>query len=152
MQFSKLFIGSDHRGFALKEAVKELLAQEHIVFTDLGNATHDPDDDYPDYAQAVAEAVAANPRSGGLLFCHNGVGVCIVANKFAGIRAVVTDSAVVARESRADDNTNVLCLGGGYVTSKSAMTIIRTWTDTAFKDADRYQRRLDKITTIESKS
>ena len=144
-----IFIGSDHAGFALKKKIKEYFDNEQIPYQDVGNSVYDIGDDYPDFALAVAKGVVEN-NSLGILLCHNGVGVCVAANKVKGIRAVNTDSPDIACESKHDDDTNVLCLPGGYIDIEQTIKIITTWLETSFGEDVRYQRRVDKIMEIEN--
>ncbi len=145
-----LYIGSDHAGFALKEAIKQYLDRKKVQYEDLGNHQYVRSDDYPDSAYAVAAKVAkANAR--GIVVCHNGVGVCIAANKVNGVRAVNAPSVAIAKESRTDNDTNVLCLGGEYISSSLAKRIIAAWLETPFSRAERHHRRVNKIKKIESK-
>jgi|Deesub1362A_J573_1020465.scaffolds.fasta_scaffold00077_23 RpiB/LacA/LacB family sugar-phosphate isomerase len=145
----KVFIGSDHAGFKLKEQIKEYLAELGVDYEDLGNHELDPHDDYPDYALKVAEKVAET-KSRGILICDSGVGVCIVANKVKGIRAVNAGSVRIAEMSRRHNNTNVLCLGQDYVTVDEAKDIVKAWLETEFSSESRHHRRVDKITRIEN--
>jgi len=147
----KIYIGSDHAGFELKEKIKNYFLDQKIDFEDLGNSVYDKEDDYPDFAQAVATKVVAEDALG-LLVCHNGVGMCIAANKVVGIRAVNTDSVQVASEARQDDYANVLCLAGGYIDVDKAIEIITAWANTNYGAAQRYQRRVDKVQEIEKKN
>lgn len=143
-----IYLGSDHAGWHLKEEVKRYLDQARVPYEDLGNLKYEKTDDYPDYAWRVARKVAQT-KARGILFCHNGVGVCIVANKVKGIRAVNAQSVALAREARADNNTNILCLGGEYISLVQAKKIIKAWLTTSFSQAIRHQRRVKKIQKIE---
>ena len=87
-----IYLGADHGGFALKEKLKQMLGDEGYDIIDLGAMSHMPDDDYPDYARAVAEAVGKNPGPDGdrgIVICRSGFGVDIAANKFRGVRAAL---------------------------------------------------------------
>ena len=147
----KIYIGSDHAGFELKEKIKEYFISENLSYEDMGNVVYDKEDDYPDFAEAVAEKVKST-GSLGVLLCHNGVGVCIAANKVKGIRAVNTDSVQIAIEARKDDYVNVLCLPGAYISLDEAIKIITAWVETEYGTAERYQRRVDKVEKIENKN
>lgn len=146
----KIFIGSDHAGFALKQELKVALSERHEVI-DCGADSFDAGDDYPVYAFAVGENIQKNPDAVGILLCHNGVGMCVAANKVAGIRAVATTDTQIAKESRHDDDTNVLCLPAGYMDVTSAVAIVYAWMDTAVGEAERYHRRISQIEHYESK-
>jgi ribose 5-phosphate isomerase B len=141
-------IGSDHKGFPLKEHLKKLLA-------DLG---HEPVDfgphseasvDYPDYAAAVARSVAGGTCECGIVICASGVGVSIAANKVPGIRAALCHDLYLARMSRLHNNANVLALGALVVGTGLAEEIVRVWLATSY-EGGRHQQRLDKIAALET--
>src|SRR3989339_1339560 len=139
----KIFLGSDHDGFILKEKIKEYLKIKKIDFEDVGPKQHKIDDDYPDIAYLVAKKVVKS-QGQGILICHNGVGVCIVANKVKGARAVNTDNPSVAKSARQDDNVNILCLGQAYVSLIQTKKIIDIWLKTNFSGLSRHIRRIKK--------
>lgn len=141
----KIYIGSDHAGFELKEYLKDFLKSESFDFEDLGNSIFDSEDDYPDFAEKVAEAVSENPGTRGMLVCGSGVGMCIVANKTEGIRAVNAQSVDIAQKSREHNDTNILCLGQNYIERKLAGEIARVWLNTDFSGEERHLRRVRKI-------
>lgn len=141
----KIYIGCDHAGFELKEYLKDFLESEGFYFEDLGNNIYDPEDDYPDFAKKVAEAVSENPGTRGMLVCGSGVGMCIVANKKEGIRAVNAQSVDIAQKSREHNDTNILCLGQNYIERKFAEEIVRAWLNTDFSGEERHARRVRKI-------
>jgi len=118
----------------------------------VGPHTLDPADDYPDYAQKVAESVAHGEADFGLMICSTGVGSCIAANKVAGVRAALCSDTFCARMSRSHNNANVLCLGANALGPALAREILDTWLDTPFSGDERHQRRLDKIKRIESRN
>jgi len=146
-----IYIGSDHRGFNLKESVKQYLTDSGYSVTDIGAASLVPDDDYPDYAAVVAERVSMNPDSRGILFCGSGVGVDIVANKFPRVRCALAMSADQAFMSRNDDDTNVLAVPSELLDDYSAKTVLATWLQTPFSGDVRHMRRIAKIRDIEQK-
>jgi ribose 5-phosphate isomerase B len=145
----RIIIGSDHAGFALKEAVKPYLTGRDITVTDVGTCSADPVD-YPDFGSPVAEKVASGEFAKGILICGSGVGMAIVANKYPGIRAVLSLDEETARTSRLHNDTNILVLAGRRTDIDTAKMIIRTWLDTEF-EGGRHQRRLDKIMKTEAK-
>ncbi|MBN1779239.1 MAG: RpiB/LacA/LacB family sugar-phosphate isomerase [Candidatus Buchananbacteria bacterium] len=146
----KVFLGSDHVGFVLKEKIKQYLKNKKITFVDLGPARLVNDDDYPDIAYQVARQVVKS-KGRGILVCRNGVGVCVVANKVKGARAVNTDNLAVVKSARQDDDVNILCLGQAYVSEVKAKKIINVWLKTEFSGLSRHVRRIKKIQKIESK-
>ena len=145
----KVFIASDHAGFEKKQQLASRLEQGYEVF-DLGPYKLDPDDDYPVYAKKVALAVKENSGSMGVLVCHSGEGMAIAANKFDGIRAATVQTKQQARETRQDNDTNVLSLAAGELTDKETFDLTKTWLDTPFSELQRHKRRLEEISEIES--
>jgi ribose 5-phosphate isomerase B len=144
----KVFIGSDHAGFELKERLKKYMADKAIPYEDMGNLRLEPGDDYPDYAEKVARKVAETGGRG-VLVCDSGVGVCIVANKVRGVRAVNASNERIAMMSRQHNNANVLCLGQDYLSEDEALKVFDTWLKTPFSPEPRHHRRVDKIARIE---
>lgn len=147
-----LYIAADHGGFELKEHIKKFLARTGHPVTDVGAYSYVSTDDYPDFSFALAEKVAKNKKAKGILLCRSGQGACIAANKVAGIRAAQSWSAETARRSRTDDNSNVLCLGGDFLSKKEVQSIISTWLKTSFSKLPRHKRRIAKITQYEKNS
>jgi len=145
----KVFIGSDHAGFSLKEKLKEYLKHLRFSVEDVGNQVFDSQDDYPDFALRVAERVSQNPQSRGILICSSGVGMCITANKVKGIRAVNAQSVKIAEKSREHNDTNVLCLGQDYIEEPLAKRIVRAWLKKEFSKKRCHIRRINKIKEIE---
>jgi ribose 5-phosphate isomerase B len=146
-----IYLGADHRGFALKERIKAVLKEEAYTVEDLGAAALAPDDDYPDYARAVAEKVAENPAEGrGILVCGSGIGVDVVANKFHGVRAALALSPDHVYEGRHDDDVNVLALAADFTDADAALKAVKVFLSTPFDEKDaRYARRLKKVSAIE---
>ena len=142
-----IYIGSDHAGFRLKEYIKIYLSKTGYGPVDMGNEKYEPGDDYPDYAARVARKVSETGRRG-IIICDSGVGVCITANKIKNIRAANPTNAVVARMSRAHNNTNILCLGQNYIKPLLAKKIINIWLETKFSQEKRHHKRVDKINRI----
>jgi ribose 5-phosphate isomerase B len=143
----KIAIGSDHRGFALKEALKELLGELGYEWVDFGCQGEDPVD-YPDIARPLAEAVAAGEYQRGILICGNGVGMSIAANKVKGVRAALCQNGFTARLARQHNDANVLCLGSWCVGRGLAEDIVRVFLSEDF-EGGRHARRLEKIKAME---
>jgi ribose 5-phosphate isomerase B len=143
-----IYLGADHGGFSFKEKIKEFLNELKIEHQDLGNTKFEPEDDFPDFAVAVAKRVAETGGRG-ILFCTSGLGMCIAANKIKGIRAVSITSKKSAEQSREHLDANILCLGEHVVSFRDAKKIIKIWLETAFFNKDKYVRRLNKIKKIE---
>jgi ribose 5-phosphate isomerase B len=108
-----------------------------------------PDDDYPDYAERVAAALREGRASRGILLCGSGVGACVAANKFAGIRAALCHDTFSARQGVEDDDMNVLCLGARVIGASLATEIVRSFLAARFSEADRHKRRVAKILDFE---
>ncbi len=141
-----IYIGADHQGFEFKEKVKEFLTTKDYKVVDLGNDHYDENDDYPDFAELVAEKVSEDLENNrGILFCRSGAGMDIVANKFKDIRSVLGFDKEQASLTRNDDDTNVLVIPAGFVDFKKAKEIIEIWLNTPFSGEERHKRRLEKI-------
>ena len=146
----RIVIGADHAGFSLKGPMIELLEQEGYSVLDVG--THSPDPaDYPDYAQAVGEAVLSGEAELGILLCGSGVGASIAANKMRGIRAALCHDVFSARQSREDDDANVLCLGPRVIGPKLAEELVRAFLAARFSQAERHRRRLEKVARLDER-
>ena len=107
--------------------------------------------DYPDVAAAVAEAVAEGRADRGILICGTGIGMCVAANKFKGIRAALCYNEVAAELSRRHNNANILCLSGNFLSGATVEAIVRIWLVAPF-DGGRHQRRVELIDKIESET
>jgi ribose 5-phosphate isomerase B len=146
-----IYLGADHGGFSLKEQLKNWLTEWHISFTDLGAHRLDAEDDYPEFALAVAQAVAADPaQHKGILACRSAAGVIIAANKVKKIRAVAPANATAAQHSREHNDANVLGLSGDWLTVDSAKVLVQQWLNTPFSSEARHQRRIDQISQFEN--
>ena len=148
MSQERLGIGSDHAGFRLKESVKRWLIDHSYTVLDFGSASEEPCD-YPDFAIALAEAMAAGEVERGILICGTGVGMSIVANKFPHLRAAVCHDPTTARFSRAHIDANVLTLGSRITGEMVALDIVNAWLHTPF-EGGRHSRRLAKIDGLPS--
>src|SRR5271165_5309492 len=125
----KIALGADHAGFELKEKIKQKLVAQGITVDDCGtNSTASCD--YPDFARAVAEAVAAHGADLGILVCSTGLGMSIAANKVPGIRAAKVDTEFEASRSREDNDANVLTLGASVIGEDAAFKIVDKWLTT----------------------
>ncbi len=145
----RIAVGCDHAGFPLKAlAIAELERLGHEVL-DLGTDSDAPVD-YPDFAQAVAEAVMRGEADRGLLICGSGVGASVAANKVPGVRAATCHDTFSARQGVEDDDMNVLCLGARVIGQQLALEVIRAWAGAAFSNAERHLRRLGKVKAIEA--
>ncbi len=143
-----LYLGSDHGGFDLKQAIKKYLKKKNIEYKDLGPESIDNNDDYPDYALKVAQEVAQSQENKGILICGTGIGMCITANKVKGIRAALCYDKETARLSREHNDSNVLCLGGRTTKKGKALKIVDVWLKTPFSNIDRHKKRVEKMNEL----
>ena len=139
--------GSDHAGFELKQALKGFLESQGHTVEDKGTLVKERCD-YPDYAAAVAGAVATGEAEWGLLICGSGIGMSMSANKVAGIRAAVVSDAFSARATRQHNNANILCLGERVVGVGLAQEILSAWLSAEY-EGGRHQTRIDKMMALE---
>lgn len=146
-----IFLGADHRGFRMKnrlvQHLQEQYSAKHIV--DLGPEEMDPDDDYPDMAKVVGEAVAKHAHSVGILICGSGVGMAIAANKVRGVRATLAPDVWTAREAKKDDDANIIALASRRLTHDEARRVVNAFLQATFSDAQRYTRRIKKVSAME---
>ena len=145
----RVAVGSDHRGFRLKGTIVELLRRWGHEVQDLG--THSAQSvDYPDVAQQVACRVAQGEADRGVLICGTGLGMCIAANKVAGVRAAPCHDELTAELSRRHNDANVLCLSGELLNEELVSRILQRWLETPF-EGGRHARRLEKISQLEQR-
>src|SRR4051812_14964250 len=130
----QLFIGADHNGFDMKAYLAENLRKGDHTVVDEGDEQQRPDDDFPQFAEAVVRALKASgdPDAKAVLICGSGQGMCIAANRFKGIRASLCWNTEEARAARNDDDSNVLCLPARAIDSPTALTIAEAWLATPF--------------------
>ena len=140
-------IASDHRGFRIKRRLIQTLRADGHHVDDMGTEDDSPVD-YPDFASAVARRVADGEVQRGILICGTGIGMCIVANKFDGVRAASCYDEVMVEISRRHNDVNVLCLPGDMIGDRPIDDLIRMWIATGF-DGGRHECRIDKIKEIE---
>lgn len=144
MNHPPLFLGADHAGFKLKEAIKNGLAKKDVLVVDLSPVFKDGDD-YPAIGKKVATHVAKNREARGLIVCGTGVGVAIAANRVKGIRAVDGHSVEEIQHTRNDENVNVLTLSGWKMKPDMALKIVAAFLSTPFSTAERHRRRLKQL-------
>lgn len=148
-----IYFGADHRGFELKEQLKEYFAGRAYEVIDLGNETYEENDDFPVFAAKVGEKVSWSPDNGrGILVCGSGVGVCVAANKFRNVRAATAISSDQIYDARRHDDVNVLCLSSDSFDFDAAKAIAQVFLDTSFDEEERHRRRLGQILTLEEKN
>ena len=144
----KVAVGCDHAGYALKDALAQMLRADGHAVTDLTPAC-DPQDDYPDSAAAVGRAVASGSAERGLLVCGSGVGAAVAANKIRGVRAGLCHDTYSARQGVEHDDINVLCLGARVIGDMLARELVRAFLSARFSGEDRHVRRLRKTMELE---
>lgn len=144
----RIAAGSDHAGFALKQALVEHLKERGFAVEDLG--THAAERcDYPDYGASVARTVAQGGADLGLLVCGSGIGMSMAANKVPGVRAAVVSDCFSARATRQHNDANVLCVGERVVGVGLAKDIVDAFVDASF-EGGRHAHRVAKITALET--
>jgi ribose 5-phosphate isomerase B len=144
----KIAIGSDHRGVEVKRRIVVLLGQLGHQAIDVGPQGKESVD-YPDYAFRVAQAVADGEAERGILICGTGMGMCIAANKVAGVRAAPCHDSITAEMSRRHNNANVLCLSADLLGEELIDRMVKIWLETDF-EGGRHARRVDKIVRYEA--
>ncbi len=143
-------IAADHAGLPLKQELAVRLQKSGRDVLDLGAHQYDPNDDYPDFAVAVATALLDGRAQRGILVCGSGVGVTIAANKFRGIRACLCHDTYSAHQGVEHDNMNVLVLGSRVIGPALAWDLVNDFLDAEFSGEDRHIRRLTKIQALET--
>ncbi len=152
----KIYIGTDHAGFELKEELKKFLENLGCEVEDKGAYEFNKEDDYPDFilpvVKAVAEDIARDLDSRGIVIGGSGQGEAIVANKVKKIRAAVVYDEYSARMSREHNDTNIVSLGTRTLDPDKAKKLVKLWLETPFSNEERHKRRIEKIKTIENNS
>ncbi len=142
-------LGADHGGFALKQQLKDYLAELGYAVTDVG--CHDTEAvDYPDYAYAAARLVSTGGAAAAIIVDGAGIGSAMVANKVPGVRAALCYDISSAQNSREHNHANVLTLGAGLIGPQLARQIVKAWLETPWASG-RHARRVDKIMQIEQR-
>jgi ribose 5-phosphate isomerase B len=141
---AKIFIGSDHRGFELKNKVKDYLEGRGFDVVDVGPLKYNKDDDFIDYAKKVSKNVLRD-KGRGILICGSGQGMSVTANKIKGIRAVLCWNEESAKRAKEHMNANVICFGSDFVGENEADRIVRSWLNSEFQRKKRYVRRTETL-------
>jgi ribose 5-phosphate isomerase B len=154
----KIFIGTDHAGYVLKEKLVSFLKLQGHEVIDKGAYEYNEQDDYPDFVVPVAREVSKNPNTvKGIILGGTGQGEAIAANKFPHVRAVVyygkanpivDDESDIIVRSRQHNNSNILSLGARYFTEEDMVNAVNLWLNTPFSNDERHIRRLGKIDDI----
>jgi len=142
-------MAADHAGLSLKIALVAFLEDLGHVVLDLGAHAFDAADDYPDFAFAVADAIAGGRAERGIVVCGSGVGACIAANKVPGIRASVCHDLYSARQGVEHDDMNVLCLGSKIIDADEAGELVEEFLGARFLPEERFVRRREKVVSRE---
>jgi len=145
----KVGLASDHGGYELKVFLADWLRSAGHTLEDFGSYKLQVDDDYPDYVIPMARAVAAGDIDRGIAICGSGVGACVAANKVVGVRAALIVDSFSAHQGVEDDDMNLLCLGGRVVGHELARELVKRFLAAKFAGAERFRRRLSKISAIE---
>jgi ribose 5-phosphate isomerase B len=143
----KVILGADHGGFRIKEIIKDRLKSDDYEVVDVGSSSLVPEDDYVDYAkEAVREATSSNDRI--ILFCRNGFGVCIAANRYVGVRCGLAFSIEAVRKGRSDDDINALAIPSDYFQDLDVINMIEAFLKEPFVREEKYMRRIMKLDNL----
>jgi len=149
----KIYIGTDHAGFEIKQALVAYLKELEYEVEDVGAYKYDETDDYPDFITPVAYAVAGNPEQNrGIILGGSGQGEAILANKFSGVRATVCYGPPfeIVQLSREHNDANILSLGARFITEDEAKEAVNLWLNTEFSGEQRHVRRIRKIDKLKT--
>lgn len=143
----KIYLGTDHAGFELKEKLKPFLMELGHEVEDLGAFAFDENDDYPDFISKVASTVSDETDSRGIIFGKSGQGEAMVANRHAGIRSGVFygGNLEIVKLLREHNNSNILSLGAGFISEEEAKEAVKIWLETPFSGDERHARRIAKF-------
>ena len=143
----KVYLGTDHAGFELKEQIKTYLKDKGLEVEDQGAFTLDPEDDYPDYVKIVAKMVQSDSDSVGIILGGSGQGEAITANRYKGVRAALYygGSLDIVKLSREHNGANILSLGARFVKFDEAKQAIDLWLSTSTSTDERHLRRIREI-------
>ncbi|MDP3956303.1 MAG: RpiB/LacA/LacB family sugar-phosphate isomerase [bacterium] len=146
----KIYLGTDHAGFLLKEEIKDHLIRGGHEVVDCGALEFDEDDDYPQNIYKVAQAVSHNADARAIIFGGSGQGEAIVANRFKGVRACVyySENLDIIDASREHNNSNVLSFGARFIGAEHAIEAVDRWLSKPFSREERHQRRIDQIDSL----
>jgi ribose 5-phosphate isomerase B len=146
----KIYLGTDHAGFELKEKIKSFLQEKGFETEDCGELEFDKNDDYPDFVSKAAIKTSEDPQSFGIIFGKSGAGECIAANKIKNIRAVLGFSAENVKLAREHNDANILSLGSAFINEELAKDLVTIFLQTQFTNEERHIRRINKIKDIEN--
>lgn len=149
----KIYIGADHNGFHLRNNLVAYLQKAGYIVVDEGDQSLDPNDDFPIFAQKVVTDILASDDSDarGILICGSGQGMCMAANRFNGIRAMLGYDRESVKAARNDDDANVLCLPATLFEKDGANVLVETFLNTPFAGAARFVRRIQELDQLNGK-
>jgi ribose 5-phosphate isomerase B len=149
----RVAFSADHAGAWLKDELRRRIAAEGLghELIDLGGDGSDPNDDYPDFAQRLGEAIQRGEADRGILICGSGVGASVAANKMRGVRAAVCHDTYSAHQGVEHDDMNVLTLGSRVIGPEPALECALAFLAASFSGEARHRRRLDKVLAIEAR-
>lgn len=146
----KVFVGTDHNGYAFKPKLVSFLQKQGYEVVDVSTGPLNPDDDYPVFAKKVVMDMQASgdPDARGILICGSGQGMCMAANRFKGIRACLGYDRESVRAARNDDDANVLCVATRTLEADTSYNLVETMLLTPFAAAQRYSRRIQEMDQV----
>jgi ribose 5-phosphate isomerase B len=147
MQDKRIIVGGDHAGFALKSILVDYLRQHQYEVIDIGCFSETEKVDYPSVAAELALSMQKNKVEKALITCGSGVGVAIAANRFPWVRAVHAHDAYLAQLSREHNDSNVLCMGGRFLSGAYATVILKAWLNGRF-EGERHERRVSMLASL----
>jgi len=145
----KLGLACDHAGWEMKNGLAEFLRKQGHDVREVFPDKYDPQDDYPDAAEALGRAVVAKSVERGILICGSGVGACVAANKIRGVRAGLCHDTYSAHQGVEHDDVNVLCLGARVIGEATAQELVTAFLGARFSGEERHARRLRKTMALE---
>ena len=148
----KMVIGADHGGYQVKEMVREWLVDTGVEVRDVGAVNYAEEDDFVDYAERVAREINGDKEVRGIVFCRNGVGVSIVANRFRKVRCALGFDVEQVKKARTDDDVNCLAVAADYSSEETVKEMIEVFMKTEFSGEDRFVRRLLKLDELRFES
>jgi ribose 5-phosphate isomerase B len=145
----KLALACDHAGWEMKNTLAAFLRKQGHDVREVFPDKYDPQDDYPDAAEALGRAVASRSVERGILICGSGVGACVAANKIRGVRAGLCHDTYSAHQGVEHDDVNVLCLGARVIGEATAQELVTAFLGARFSGEERHARRLRKTMALE---
>lgn len=146
----KIGIAADHAGFEQKSLLMDQLKESGYDIVDYGAFSYDASDDYPDIIIPLAKAITSGEADRGIAICGSGVGVSVAANKIRGIRAALITESYSAHQGVEHDSINLLCLGARVIGPATIFELAQTFLKAEYNGGERFQRRLDKVISLEN--